>query len=123
MVRPADDRHRECLCRPLRGKTVPAETNPVIHQNEIAEIADSVFGTMLDLQIFACEEPWLANNDRITSSVHLTGDWCGAVLLECTRIQACRFASRFLAAGDTSEVDLECGAPAVLDDVVRDVLG
>jgi hypothetical protein len=42
-----------------------------------------------------------------------TGDWNGAVMLECNQGQACRFAGRFLSK-----------APAdAVDDVVRDVLG
>ena len=32
----------------------------------------------------------------LTAAVHLAGDWNGAVLLECDRRQACRFAGRFL---------------------------
>jgi chemotaxis protein CheX len=43
----------------------------------------------------------------------LTGDWNGAVLLECDRGQACRFAGRFLS----------MDPPETVDDVVRDVLG
>ena len=49
----------------------------------------------------------------MTSAVQLTGEWNGAVLLECDRGQACRFAARFLS------IDL----PDAVDDVVRDVLG
>ncbi len=100
-----------------------AQINPVIHANEIAEIVESVFGTMLDLQVFRWAEPWLPDKDRITSSVHLTGDWCGAVLLECTRSQARRFCSRFLAAGEMRPEDCEYGTSGGLDDVARDVLG
>jgi chemotaxis protein CheX len=51
--------------------------------------------------------------DRLTSAVHLAGDWNGAVLLECDRRQACRFAGRFLSMDPSDTVD----------DVVRDVLG
>jgi chemotaxis protein CheX len=49
----------------------------------------------------------------MTAAVHMAGDWSGAVLLECDRGQACRFAGRFLSMEPSDTVD----------DVVRDVLG
>jgi CheY-specific phosphatase CheX len=70
---------------------------------------------MMDLEV---AEGWtlpdIPASERMTSAVHLTGDWNGAVLLECDRRQACHFAGRFLSM-DTP--------PAEVDDVVRDVLG
>ena len=49
----------------------------------------------------------------MTATIHLAGDWNGALALECGRKQACAFAARFLSM-DT---------PEMVDDVVRDVLG
>jgi chemotaxis protein CheX len=49
----------------------------------------------------------------MTSLVSLTGDWNGAVLIECNPRQACQFAGRILA----------MDAPDAVDDDVRDVLG
>ena len=93
---------------------MPTEIRREIHTAELAEIVQAVFGTMMDLPIRQCTEPWLSNRDRLTSVVHLTGDWSGAVMLECTRVQACAFALRFVS-GDANSGEV--------DDVVRDVLG
>ncbi|MCE5306328.1 MAG: chemotaxis protein CheX [Acidobacteriales bacterium] len=68
---------------------------------------------MMSLDASQCEASWFPGADRLTSAVHLAGDWNGAVLLECDRRQACRFASRFLS----------MDPPGTVDDVVRDVLG
>jgi len=80
---------------------------------ELAQVVESVFGTMMNLELGECATPWFPSGDRLTSAVHLTGDWNGAVLLECDRKQACRLAGRFLS------VD----PPETVDDVVRDVFG
>lgn len=80
---------------------------------ELAQIVESVFENMLSLQAHESDAPWFPSADRLTAVVHLAGDWNGAVLLECDRDQACRFASRFLSMGPIG----------VVDDVVRDVLG
>ena len=86
---------------------------PLILPSEVAQIVESVFATMLGLEVSQCGPPWFPGGDRLTSVLHLAGDWNGAVLLECDRSQACRFAGRFLS------ID----APESVDDVVRDVLG
>ena len=81
--------------------------------SELAQIVQSVFETMLSLEVRECAEPWFPSGDRLTSVLHLAGDWSGAVLLECDRSQACRFTGRFLSNDP----------PDAVDDVVRDVLG
>jgi len=102
---------------------MPTETIVGIHASEITEIVESVFATMMDLEVFECETPWAPNANRLTSAVHLAGDWCGAVLLECDRRQASRFAIRFLSMG-APDSDIVGGIqPGVVDDVVRDVVG
>jgi CheY-specific phosphatase CheX len=73
---------------------------------------------MMDLHTVECRQAWTPNSNRLTAALHLAGDWCGAVLLECDRWQACQFAGRFLAMGSP-----QGDAPAAVDDVVRDVLG
>jgi chemotaxis protein CheX len=80
---------------------------------ELAQIVESVFATMLGLDVGECGTPWFPNGDRLTAAVHMAGDWNGAVLLECDRRQACQFAGRFLSAE----------TPDTVDDVVRDLLG
>jgi chemotaxis protein CheX len=84
-----------------------------LQPKELTQIVESVFGTMINLEVSQCETPWFPNGDRLTSAVHLAGDWNGAVLLECGRAPACRFAGRFLS----------LDPPETVDDVVRDVLG
>lgn len=79
----------------------------------VAQIVESIFATMLDLEVRAVDEPSLPVGDRLTSSVYLEGEWNGAVSLECSRRQACHFAGQFLAADP----------PDTVDDDVRDVLG
>jgi len=78
-----------------------------------AEIAESVFEAMLGLPLNESAAKWYSAPERVTASVNLSGDWHGAVLLECTRRQACGFAARFLSMEPVE----------VVDDVVRDVLG
>lgn len=90
-----------------------AELSIEISPSELAQIVESVFRTMMSLQVDVCEKPWFASGDRLTSAIHLSGDWNGAVLLECDQRQACRFAGRFLS----------MDPPKMVDDVVRDVLG
>jgi CheY-specific phosphatase CheX len=92
---------------------MPAKASAQILPAELAQIVESVFAVMLGLEVRACDVPWFPSADRWTAAVHLTGSWNGAVLLECDRAQARRFAGRFLPS------DL----PAPADDVVRDTLG
>lgn len=80
---------------------------------EVVEIVRSVFETMMGLRARQLSAPWSAAQDRITSAVYLTGDWAGALLIECGRAEACRLAGRFLMMDE----------PPDLDDSVRDVMG
>jgi chemotaxis protein CheX len=79
----------------------------------LAQIVESVFETMMSLEVSPSDEPWTSTGDRLTSFVHLTGDWNGAVLLDCNPRQACQFAGRILC----------MDPPDSVDDDVRDVLG
>jgi chemotaxis protein CheX len=92
---------------------MPTEVSTPILPSELAQIVGSVFGTMMSLEVGESATPWFAGGGRLTSAVHLAGDWNGAVLLECDQRQACRFAGRFLS----------MDPPETVDDVVRDVLG
>jgi chemotaxis protein CheX len=92
---------------------MPTGSSVEIQPSELAQIVESVFGTMLSLEVDRSGTPWFPSADRLTSAIPLAGDWNGAVLLECGRSQACRFAGRFLS------ID----PPGTVDDVVRDVLG
>jgi chemotaxis protein CheX len=79
----------------------------------LEQIVESVFITMMDLEVSTCDSPWTPARDRMTSFVYLAGEWNGAVLLECNRRQACHFAGRILSMDPPQDVD----------DDVRDVLG
>jgi chemotaxis protein CheX len=92
---------------------MPTELTPETLTGALAQIVKSVFETMTSLEVTDCETPWFPGRDRLTSALHLSGEWNGAVLLECDRRQACAFAGRFLS------ID----PPETVDDVVRDVLG
>jgi chemotaxis protein CheX len=89
------------------------ESSAEILPSELAQIVESVFATMLGLEVGECGTPWFPNGERLTAAVHMAGDWNGAILLECDRRQACQFAGRFLSMDPSDTVD----------DVVRDVLG
>ena len=89
------------------------ETTINILPTELAQIVESVFDTMMGLPAERCDTEWFPASDRLAASVHLTGDWNGAVMLECDSHQACSFATRVLSMDPFGEVD----------DVVRDVLG
>ena len=92
---------------------MPTELSIEIRPSELAQIVESVFGTMLNLEVSPCEARRFSRGDRLTAAVHLAGTWNGAVLLECDRRQACRFAGRFLS----------LDPPGKVDEVVRHVLG
>jgi chemotaxis protein CheX len=99
------------------GLTVP------IVPGELAEIVESVFAAMTSLEVVECGTPWFAGGDRLTSAIHLAGDWNGALLLECDRSQACRLAGRFLSIDIPETVNPETVNPETVNDDVRDVLG
>jgi chemotaxis protein CheX len=79
----------------------------------LERIVKSVFNTMLDLAVSNSEIGQQPKSSRLTSFVQMTGDWNGAVLLECSPRQACLFAGRMLA----------MDPPDAVDDDVRDALG
>ena len=79
----------------------------------LAGIVKSVFTTMMGLEVSESDAPFTSQGDRLTSFVHLTGAWNGAVLFQCNRHQACQFAGFILA----------MDPPEAVDDDVRDVIG
>jgi len=82
---------------------------------DLAEIAASVFSSMLGLEFQERPSlgPYPESAHTLTAVVRLAGEWQGAVLLHCLEGQAREFASRFLT----------MPPPASVDDDVRDVLG
>ncbi|MGA9671103.1 MAG: chemotaxis protein CheX [Terracidiphilus sp.] len=84
-----------------------------VSQDTVVEIVESIFSTMLEIDVSPSNSPHSTGGERMTSTVYLEGDWNGAVSLECNRSQACQFAGRFLATDP----------PAAVDDDVKDALG
>jgi chemotaxis protein CheX len=84
-----------------------------VNEEMLAQIVESVFITMLNLEVLPSEIMWSPSHDQLTSAVYLSGGWNGALLFECNRWQACRFAGRFLS----------MDPPHAVNDDVRDVLG
>jgi chemotaxis protein CheX len=84
-----------------------------VNADMVAQIVESVFVTMLDLEVYPDMTEWLPSDENLTSWVELSGEWEGAVLFECNRWQACQFTGNFLS----------MDAPSDVTDEVRDVLG
>ncbi len=97
----------------VESPALDTENTIVFQPADLAEIVNSVFETMMNTSVTECDAPWFESGDRMSSSVQLIGAWCGAVMLECSREVACRFAAQFLSI-DT---------PAELNDDVIDVFG
>jgi chemotaxis protein CheX len=79
----------------------------------MSQIVESVFITMLNLEVVPHEIPWSPSHDQLTSVIHLSGARNGTLLFECNRWEACRFAGRFLS----------MAPPDTVTDDVRDVVG
>ncbi len=91
---------------------ITAETME-IQLGELAQIVEYVFRTMMCLEVNESSQPWIPDADRITATIHLAGEWKGALALECAPRQACAFAARFLT----------MDPPKTVNDMVRDVVG
>lgn len=82
---------------------------------DLAQIAESVFSTMLGLELRGASHPAATPgvSEAMTAAVRLAGGWDGAILLRCREAQARQFAARFL----------DMPPPDTVDEEVRDVLG
>lgn len=83
------------------------------YRDDLARIVQTVFQTMMDVDVQTAESPWVRPPNTISAAVQFVGEWRGAALVECAGEQACHFAARFLG----------MPAPAAVDDDVRDVIG
>jgi chemotaxis protein CheX len=93
----------------MKGSAVLTTVNADI----LTQTVEAVFLNMMNLEVSPGETPWTPSQDQLTSAVHLSGVWNGALLFECDRQQACQFAGRFLS----------MDPPQAVTDDVRDVLG
>jgi chemotaxis protein CheX len=96
---------------------MPVDTGCELSNAEIAamvaNIVAVVFETTMSLEVSGNAAPLCAAPDRLSAAVHLSGEWNGAVIVECGQTEACRLAARFLS----------MDPPETVDDVVRDVFG
>ncbi|MBZ5575783.1 MAG: chemotaxis protein CheX [Acidobacteriia bacterium] len=84
-----------------------------VYRADLAQIVESVFQTMMNLEVTRAEIPWAPATDVITGAVHFAGEWKGAVLLECTKPQAFEFAHRLMS----------IETPTEINDDIRDTMG
>jgi CheY-specific phosphatase CheX len=89
------------------------DTAVVAYRANVVPIVDMVFTTMLGLKVELYPMPWARPSDMVTAAVYFAGAWRGAVLLECTRRQARKFARLLMSIGPS----------AMIDEDVRDSLG
>jgi chemotaxis protein CheX len=83
------------------------------YRASVEQVVDLVFATMLGLKAKPYPMPWFPSPDTVTAVVHFAGAWHGAVMLECSRLQACTFAHLLMS----------IETPTTIDDNVRDALG
>lgn len=97
---------------------MPAETRLEIRPDQMTPIVESVFATMMGLDVAPCGGSWSPGPRLLTSAVHLYGECNGVVLVECDWGPARRLAERFIS---LNWPDADIAEPP--DDVVRDFLG
>ena len=85
----------------------------VAYRENVVQVVGMVFQTMLGLEIGPYAGPRSGHPNMVTAAVYFAGEWYGAILLECTRKQACDFA-RLL---------MSIEPPETVNDDVRDALG
>jgi len=84
-----------------------------IHPDLVTDTVQSIFATMIGIDVSVVDAQLPHKGDRLTSSVSLEGEWNGVISFECSRTHACQIAGHFLAVDPPNEVN----------DDVRDVLG
>jgi chemotaxis protein CheX len=82
-------------------------------RTDICGLSESVFLSMLGLEVHPAQAELLTSPEMITGAVYFAGAWKGAVLLQCNRSQACDFTARLMG----------IPMPQKLDDDVRDAVG
>jgi chemotaxis protein CheX len=84
-----------------------------VYRSDLAQIVESVFDTMLSVEVRRTELEWTPPTDVLTGTIHFAGEWKGAVLLECTRPQAYEFTHRLMS----------IPLPSSITNDVRDAMG
>lgn len=83
------------------------------YREDAIRVVQDVFRTMLGIEVEPVVVIWPPEEDLINVTIHYAGAWKGALLLECTREQACAFTGRLLGVTPPDEVN----------DDVRDAIG
>ena len=76
---------------------MPATFPLNVYREDLAQVVESVFETMLNIELAPGSESWRPAANMLTAAVYFAGEWKGVVLLECTRDQARIFATRLIA--------------------------
>ena len=90
-----------------------AEIQLEAYRSDISQLTESVFVSMLGLDVHPVDTELPPETEMITGTVYYAGPWKGAVLLQCDRAQACEFAARLM----------RMTQPIALDDDARDAMG
>ena len=77
-----------------------AEQSLLPYRADLETIVDLVFRTMLGLEVFPCEIQYRPSDQQLTAAVHFAGEWKGAVIVECDKAMARRFATRLMPVDD-----------------------
>ena len=83
------------------------------YRTDIYGLAESVFSSMLNLEVQPSEAELLPESEIITAAVYYAGAWKGAVLLQCDECQAREFTARLM----------KIPPPVDFDDDIRDAVG
>ena len=83
------------------------------YRTDIAQLTESVFLSMLGLEVTLRGDELPPETEMITGAIYYAGPWKGAVLVQCSRSQACEFTARLM----------RIEPPAEVNDDVRDSIG
>jgi len=82
------------------------------HRGDLYSVVESVFTTMLGMELHPVDRPPPRAATTITAAVQFVGAWRGAVLLKCSREQMERFATRLTGLGP-GQIDEEDARDAI----------
>jgi chemotaxis protein CheX len=66
------------------------------YENVIEEIVQSIFSTMLNIELFRDEAPPPADQELLLTAIQIAGEWMGSVVLALSPELACEAASSML---------------------------
>lgn len=78
------------------------------YEKVIEEIVQNIYSTMLNIELIRGETPTPSDADQLMSSVQITGEWLGSVVLALSPELACNTAESMLGlpAGTANEDDM-----------------